>query len=274
MRHYSLSDADHLNNIADEDFCNVRFDAINGVKPDKLLLLFSTPRSGSTMLCEVFYRSGVCLPHEYFHQKQYMKLLAGRWGCYENGKLNLDYYVSSLFRHRTSGSGWIGINLHAMHIDAFDSVWERFDGMHVKAVHLMRRDVVAQAISYYVALNSGQWSKHFNKIGDVIYDYDGISHIANSIGRRNTLIQSYCLVRGIELETVFYEDLITDRAESLDFVRDFSLKFDSPDMSIIKQSELKKVRMKERFCEEFYAKGGKYRSPKMTLLSRILKVFG
>ena len=98
------------------DFVDGQFDSDNGVLTTDGLFIFSTPRSGSTMLADLIYKNAICLPHEYFQPFQYLPIMANRWGCVREGHLDKELYLKCLFRYRTYPNGWFGVNLHGKHL--------------------------------------------------------------------------------------------------------------------------------------------------------------
>ncbi len=108
-----------LQKIPKQDFVDRQYDLEECPPVKKIIFILSTPRSGSTLLSDLIYRSGLCLAHEYFQKFQYMPILADRWGCIRDDILDKPAYLENLIRKRTSPSGWLGINLHGEHLPMF-----------------------------------------------------------------------------------------------------------------------------------------------------------
>src|SRR3954469_25286570 len=78
-----------------------------GVETRLSYVICSTSRSGSYLLCELLWRTGVAgAPEEFFHP-QYMPRLMERWGVEE-----LDEYVRALLAHKTTPNGVFGAKIH------------------------------------------------------------------------------------------------------------------------------------------------------------------
>lgn len=196
--------------IPPEDFVDSCFDNEIAKDPTDILIILSTPRSGSTMLCDLLYKNDFCLAHEYFQPYEYLPILSDRWGCLQNGVLNKKLYVESLSRFRTFKNEWLGINLHGEHLSYYLLMDEFFSGIRKHYVHLIRKDTIAQAVSFEIARQTGQWSSKFKTHGECHYSYDGILQCLENIQRQNLLINAYLKAKNLVCQTIFYEDLLQD----------------------------------------------------------------
>ena len=194
------------NPIPSQDSVHSSFDTAERVA-SKVLILLSSPRSGSTMISERIKNWGVCVTHEYFQPFQYLPALADRWNCLENGAINHQRYVEALFSNRSSSSGWLGINLHGSHIAHFNEYFKYFPKLEaVKIIHLRRRDSLRQAISYEIASQTGQWSSHFERAIDPIYDYKKIKNKLERIEKQTRTNLAFIEQNSYPSLDIFYED--------------------------------------------------------------------
>jgi Stf0 sulphotransferase len=92
-----LSD-DEAKSIPEADFVSEPFDREASAPPSRMIVILSTPRSGSTFLCQLLHRAGLCTPHEYFQCDHYLPLLAYRWACVDGGCVSWQRYASALER--------------------------------------------------------------------------------------------------------------------------------------------------------------------------------
>jgi len=206
------------NSIPAEDFIHPSFDTTEK-KASKLLLLLSSPRSGSTMLSERLHNWDVCLTHEYFQPFQYLPALADRWKCLEDGVVDRQRYVDALFTHRSSKSEWLGINLHGSHVASFMEYFSHFPKLEViKIIHLRRKDSLKQAISYEIASQTGQWSSHFKSAIEPVYDYDKLKKKLDRVDHQTRTNLAFIDQEKHQNIDVFYEDLKRDSKKIRDFL--------------------------------------------------------
>jgi LPS sulfotransferase NodH len=120
--------------------------------------IFSTPRSGSELLCAYLRKHGIGVPMEYFG----LQNLAERLGCLKSdGRTWIPLYLQRLEAARTTPNGIFGTKLHPgqLKIVSNESV-ERataFLGHFDRIIVLRRRDHVLQAISLARANFTGQF---------------------------------------------------------------------------------------------------------------------
>lgn len=195
--------------IPPDDFINSKFDIRCGARTSDVLLILSTPRSGSTVLCDLLYRNGVCLAHEYFQPYDYMPLLAKRWDCIGDGFLDEATFVQKLLQLRTLSNGWLGINLHGQHLEIFSRFETYFPSLRTHYVHLVRRDTIAQAVSFEIAMQTGRWSSHFEALQEPKYDYHRILRRLEAIRAQNSAVIEFLKAKSAAYQTVCYEDLLS-----------------------------------------------------------------
>lgn len=198
------------NKFPKEDLVNEIYDTKEKVHTTDIIVIFSTPRSGSTLLCDLLMKNNICLAHEYFQPYQYMPILAKRWQCIWNDELNIAEYVRSLCDKRTLANGWLGINLHGTHIEIFQRLSDYFPPCNFHYIHLVRKDLLGQAISYVIAQQTGKWSSYYPSVNEPKYDFDAINRRLKDIAEANLLIESYLSTQEIDCQKVFYEDLTED----------------------------------------------------------------
>lgn len=77
-------------------------------------------------------------------------------------------------------------------------------------VHLVRRDLIAQAVSYHVASHSKAWSSRFEAGAAPDYDFARIARMLAQIQSQQLAIQAFLHARGARYATLYYEDLVAD----------------------------------------------------------------
>lgn len=197
--------------LPSQDFVDDQFDLDENNKTENILIIFSTPRCGSTYLSSLIHSNGICVTHEYFQLEQYLPVLAQRWGCISEYKINRALYIKTLLKKRTSKNGWVGINLHSHHIKTFEAFKEFFpEDVQLHYAHLVRKDILGQAISYEIAEQTGQWTSFFNGTVEPVYSFSSISAKVKSINDGNFYINSYIANSKIPCLEFSYEDLSGD----------------------------------------------------------------
>lgn len=197
--------------LPDGDLSSDKFDKENRAT-ESVFIIFSTPRSGSTALCDFFKNSNVCIPHEYFQPFQYMPYLAKRWKAHKDGILVPKLYVDKLCEKRTANNGVLGINLHGSHLKIFEHFLPYFPkNINFRGLVLKRRDKIAQAVSYFIASESKVWSSHFGKRAVPIYSFEKIKSKLSSILTQEVLIDRYVALKEFPVDVLFYEDLCSSK---------------------------------------------------------------
>jgi LPS sulfotransferase NodH len=237
-----------------EDMVGPQYDTAEETPTTDVVVLLSTPRSGSTLLCELLRLNAGCLAHEYFQPFQYMPILADRWGCRHGRTFDEAAYVSALRRHRTLGNGWLGINLHGSHLRHFRRMEAHLRDVRFHYVHLVRKDQIAQAISFEIAVQERKWSSEFASRATAEYSFPRILRMLGVIQNQNAVIESYLLARGESFQTVTYEDLA---AKPEDVLRRFACIPPGRDLSVVpnlcRQSDGRSAEWKRRFAEDVLA---------------------
>ncbi len=145
------------------------------------------------------------------------------WRCYHWSPESMLAYLDAVVTVRTAPSGVFALKAHAYQFDAwrqkhgFDP--ERW-GVPVRWVHLRRVDVVAQAVSYVIAIDSKRWSKvPFSiepRVGQPTihnsvapqYSAHRIAAAVRQMTSERELWATYFRERGIEPVTFTYEHLV------------------------------------------------------------------
>jgi LPS sulfotransferase NodH len=118
------------------------------------VIICSTPRSGSYLLCRQMINAALGLPTEYF-RPQTTAALGARWGVPAGDDGG---YVDALESRRTTGNGLFAAKVQWQHQELHACVRERWLERADLLVFLYRSDLVAQAVSWQVSLATGLWS--------------------------------------------------------------------------------------------------------------------
>lgn len=93
-------------------------------------------------------------------------------------------------------------------------------GAHL-VIMLVRRDVVAQAVSQYIARSAGHWisgAQPRRDLETIGYDFSAIDTTVERIERHNALWRRTFLVAGISYEEIAYEHVRMQPVETIDHV--------------------------------------------------------
>jgi LPS sulfotransferase NodH len=236
------------------DFIDAQYDSPEDVRPTDVLVLLSTPRCGSTMICDLLRLNGGPVTHEYFAPFQNMPILARRWNCLKGTDFDEAAYVRALSRFRTSHTGWLGLNLQGSHLRFYTKMEAHFGAVRFHYVHLVRRDAIAQAVSFDIAMQTGQWSSEFAARSSAKYSFRRLLRRLHAIQNQNALIESFLLFRGASYQRLTYEDFQADREQG---IRRFPCIPPEQDLvlapTLRRQADDRSAIWKKRFTEDILA---------------------
>lgn len=203
-------------------------------------IICGTPRSGSTLLCEMLIASGVAGEPASYYRQQSIPHWAERWNLAPpRGDDDSEFdrrYLSAMLDAGRNGTGIFGIRLMRGSVD--DAV-RRLDGVFggsadVPArfqqafgptlyIHLSRRDKVAQAVSLVRAEQSGLW--HLAADGSVFegtatpspvsYDGERLRAVFNERNEDDAAWEEFFATHQIAPLRLVYETLTADPQSAL-----------------------------------------------------------
>jgi len=206
----------------DEVFREVRAKAGGAPVPSdrplssRTLLIAMLPRTGSTALCSLLEQTGVLgIPREYLNPRGPLKPWARRLGASHLGD-----YIDALRRQQATPNGVFAFK--ALHPDLEPlldrpPVAELLDT--ARFVYLTRADLIAQAISNYIAESSGVWHRDprgalFRSRGggdpDPPYDEERILAERDALVRQQADWERFFAARSIEPLRITYEGFVAD----------------------------------------------------------------
>jgi LPS sulfotransferase NodH len=177
------------------------------VDPSIKYAICSTPRSGSHFLGQMLYGTGrMGCPLEYFHRGNVV-----RWQerATTAGAADL---VPFLFGIRTSANGCFGLKAHFPHLRtlARHIPLDEFVTGYAH-VHIVRRDLLAQAISFARAQQTNDWISRSATGGRrPVYDASLIRHCLIELARQNASWEHLFHGFGLTPLVVTYESLVVD----------------------------------------------------------------
>ena len=184
--------------------------------PSRPYLLASVPRTGSTLLSHLLWRTG-CLgaPLEYLNF-----VAGGPYGFAARQPEAQQRLWESVLRRRTSPNGVFGAKvfpqqfeeLHASNPELLDGAIRTLlpGAGRSRVVELRRRDRAAHAISYARATLSGVWRKEQEGegAGEPEYSAQAVANAEKLLGQQEERWQSMYRDLGIEPLVVWYEDVM------------------------------------------------------------------
>lgn len=182
-------------------------------------VICSTPRTGSTLLCELLTSTGIAgTPHSYF-RSQDIDRRAAEWGLSLGWRFTS--YSEAVRRFTSSANGVVGLRvmwgtldeifneLRPLHGNIDDLALLEAEFGDVRYIYLRREDLIGQAISLFKAEESNYW--HSTQPGvpsrEVRYNYEEIEKRVASLKNDDAAWVEWFRSVGIEPFSVTYEDL-------------------------------------------------------------------
>jgi LPS sulfotransferase NodH len=225
-------------------------------------IMCSIPRSGSTLLAHLLRECGAMgVPHEYLHPTVHLPVLARRLqSIRQDGAVDIDSYLRSLRKRRSTANGVFGLKAHFVHLGPLmhiPSVAKLFEG--ARLIRVRRRDLIRQAMSYYLAEATGVWSTFdAASLAELpTPDYSGVAIagyllaiLAEDEGWEKLLAD-----RRSSVLNVWYEDLAAEPDSVCRSVCNHvgvhpTATFDLKRVGLQRLSSLRADEWKRRFCEE------------------------
>jgi LPS sulfotransferase NodH len=174
-----------------------------------VLIVLSTPRSGSSYMCDLFEKAGLGEGREYLNPSALMPVQADRWGCVRRGLLDFVAYGRALAQRRVAPSGWLTIKVHASHLSYLTAVMPAYAEARIHWVLIRRRDALAQAVSYAIARQTRKWStQHAGRTDDARYSYREIGLCLRRIETWNQVLEAFVRARALPAVDYVYEDFV------------------------------------------------------------------
>lgn len=223
-------------------------------------LLATTFRSGSTFLGEMlFHETKLAFHRERFNMVPTWYKLSGRRLDEELDQalspvVKGSYASKLMWPHRNNLATFLGIDRARSRelLDVFPNA--RF-------VHLSRRDKVAQAVSYYIARKTDNWTG--GDEGEAVdaaveYSFHPIFEYYTSLAYHDSLWEDFFRALDVEVTTVFFEDAIAEPPAAVARVLDaFGLppasSGSSPALQTTRRRGELSAAFREHFLDDLYA---------------------
>ena len=189
-------------------------------------LICATPRTGSSLLSGLLESTGLAgRPESYFRRQDEQSWVA-RWGvARSDGTFNYGAYIEGALVAGRTGNGVFAARVMWGTLDeVIDKLGTLYPELarrdidllqrafgRTEFVYLHRRDVVAQAVSWLRAEQTGVWvADRDEPHGEPRFDRDKITEFVRTIDDHNAAWQQWFAGVGVEPFTVIYEDLDAD----------------------------------------------------------------
>ncbi|BCW90852.1 Trehalose 2-sulfotransferase [Alphaproteobacteria bacterium SO-S41] len=181
----------------------------------RVYLIASAPRTGSHFLGDLLGQCG-----DLGRPFEYLNLARRKQWTDSTGTSNLADALSRLAQRRTSPSGWFGCKAHWS--DFSDAITDPRVEAFLRApsyIHIWRREKLAQAISFVVAVQTNSWRSFQQPACEPVYDRPAIASALEDLTRQEACWRDYFAARAIEPLTICYEELIARPQQWIDAVR-------------------------------------------------------
>jgi trehalose 2-sulfotransferase len=124
-------------------------------------------------------------------------------------------------------------------------------------IHVVRRDLIAQAVSLYIANQTNQWTSEQPKVEGVEIEYrpNQLIHILRSIALQNSLFEGFFQLIGVAPHVVVYEDFVAAPAEAISAIgkklRLPGLELVQKKISYSKQADERNQKLVDRLIKDF-----------------------
>jgi LPS sulfotransferase NodH len=206
---------------------------------DRSLFIVSSPRSGSSWFVEALARTGVAgFPDEYFRELNYQEV---RRIHHLLPDAPLDQVFARLSASRRTGNGVFSAKLMGRQVEplmrALDEVRPEWRGAGLRCtletyfgpaifVWLRRRDLLAQAVSFVKAEQSGQWRQvsEEDSVGGTsrtpqfVFNPLEIAQTRAFFAEEESALKVLFQTQGIQPLELFYEDLVENMGLGIESV--------------------------------------------------------
>ena len=184
------------------------YEALRTKIPEKVCIIAATARSGSNFLADIMTATGqLGYPGEYFNLSATADVLGTISEALEE---RIRYLVSA----SVSPNGVLSIKVFPDHLPFGSMDFADFFPNPIW-VWLRRRDLLAQAISWVIAIQTNAWSSFQPAVSPPIYDAKQIRQRLLQIISGNAKWELYFARNGIVPVALWYEDILTDRHGAL-----------------------------------------------------------
>ncbi|MEL6441436.1 MAG: Stf0 family sulfotransferase [Cyanobacteria bacterium J06621_8] len=199
--------------------------------PSTSYAILTTPRSGSTYLCELLYSTKIA-----GHPKEHLRLAAQELARYCN--FNYVTLLQHLMSYQTSSNGVFGTKIISHFLFEFKQTKPDFQQVFKsidKFILLVRRDKLAQAVSLELAQKTAVWHLHHSqkrvkdsdyqsKLDSIEIDHALLNEVEkkyNFIIKQEGRLKQLLANNQIDPLVVVYEDILENAEQQIKNILDF-----------------------------------------------------
>jgi LPS sulfotransferase NodH len=198
-------------------FFDTTYDFPRATIRPSVYLIAATPRSGSHYLGHLlFVTKQLGAPLEYLSVPNYR-----RWSQIA-GSEDPTVVLGEIMARRTSPSGWFGVQAHwfqLANIGRFKIPRDILDFRRI--IWIRRRDVIEQAVSFVIAIQTGAWTSFHEPTREPIYDYQAIADCIDAIKHMEFEWAKFMTQTSAPHLSLFYEDIYGKEVETLAHILDW-----------------------------------------------------
>ena len=189
---------------------------ITGKLPGKGVFVLFTNRCGSNYLVELMQQlPTLTMRNEMFNSANVIRVCGNR-------KLNSFEDYVRFMRKDCKTPNW-GAKVGCVQIDMLHrfGLFDAFEGgAHI--VWLKRKNIIAQAVSHYIAHHSKQWASFHEAKGEIPpFDFSAINRIVASILQHMSDAQLSLSLLNLRHHSLWYEDYLEDTQGHMQRIADF-----------------------------------------------------
>lgn len=214
-------------------------DQVPAVGPAKSYLICGTPRTGSTLLCGLLTGTGIAGKPESYFRLPDERCYAERWGVKlrPEGPVGYREYVRAAVAAGSTPNGvfaarvmWgtmeeVVARLRAAYSHPVGTDLEVLESElgQTRFVHLQRGDVLAQAVSWAKAEQTGYWQDDDSSVPGQRpeFDFHDVDGYLKAVNEHNAAWGEWFNASAIAPLVVSYEDLVTDMAGTVGLIVQF-----------------------------------------------------
>lgn len=210
---YALSNAGPPPALPDRLF-DKTYDFPRFIRKPSVYIIAATPRSGSHYLGHLLFATKkLGAPLEYLNVANYR-----RWSQIV-GSEDPAAVFSEIMTRRTSPSGWFGLQAHWFHLANLARFNIPRDMLKFRRIiWIRRRDLVEQAISFAIALQTGAWTSFHKPLGKPIYNYQAIADCADAIKHMEYAWAQFLAQTSTPHLSLYYEDVRVNEMETVAYI--------------------------------------------------------